>query len=487
VIKVAIDTDKVSVGVLYSNSKSKSRTEEEEQAERQKAVEETLKYFRSFLPMILRVLAKIKDPRQPGKVQYKQAVLFIYGLLMFVFQVSSRREANRIFTKPMFIKNIKEMFPELADLPHADTLEYFLELIGDDVNYIEKALVENIIALIKNKKFQAYLVNNQYLIAIDGTKKLSRNYRFAKECQERHHKREGGGEEIEYYAYVLEANLVFPNGFTLPLLSEFLDRDYGDAIRNKQDCELNAFKRLAVRIKGYFPRLSIMLLLDGLYAVGTVMEICRKYDWDFMIVLKDNCLPSVWAEVNGLSQLKENKQNHFERKWGNRQQKFYWVNDIEYYWNNDKKVETIHVVICEETWEEIDRDGKVIQKHSRHAWISAKPLAKNNIHYRCNQAARHRWSIENCILVEKHYGYSYEHGFALDWNAMRGYHYLMRLGHLINQLASKSIYIVDMVRSKGNRAFILFVRETVTAPWLNLESIRTIVAKGNYQIRMDLG
>ena len=59
-IKVAIDTDKVSVGVLYSNSKSKSRTEEKEQAERQKAVEETLKYFRSFLPMILRVLAVLK-------------------------------------------------------------------------------------------------------------------------------------------------------------------------------------------------------------------------------------------------------------------------------------------------------------------------------------------------------------------------------------------------------------------------------------------
>lgn len=473
-------------GVSYSNAKSSCLTVEDEQAERQGVIEETLKYFRTFLPRTLKILGKVKDPRQPGKIKHKQAVLFIYGLLMFIFQVSSRREANRIFSKPMFMQNLREMFPELETLPHADTLECFLEMIGEDVNYIEMALVENIRALIKGKKLQAYLIENQYLIAIDGTKKLSRNYRWADECQERHHKK-GEEEEVEYYAYVLEANLVFPSGFTIPFLSEFLDRDYGDAIRNKQDCELNAFKRLTKRIKAYFPRLSIMLLLDGLYAVGPVIEICRHCNWDFMIVLKDNCLPSVWAEVNGLSQLKENKRNHLEKKWGNRQQEFHWINDIEYYWDNDKKTETMHVVICDETWEEIDRNGKVIQKQSRHAWISGKPLAKNNIHYRCNKAARHRWAIENCILVEKHYGYSYEHAFALDWNAMRGFHYLMRLGHLINALSLRSIYIIEKVRALGTRAFIQFLQQTLTAPWLNYEPIRKIVTKGSYQLRLELG
>jgi chromate transporter len=41
-------------------------------------------------------------------------------------------------------------------------------------------------------------------------------------------------------------------------------------------------------------------------------------------------------------------------------------------------------------------------------------------------AARHRWNIETEILVEKLYGYNYEHCFSYSWNAMKGYHYWKR-------------------------------------------------------------
>ena len=52
-----------------------------------------------------------------------------------------------------------------------------------------------------------------------------------------------------------------------------------------------------------FPRLPILVLLDGLYPNGPVMELCRLYHWQFMIVLQDDALPSVWEEVRGLGQL----------------------------------------------------------------------------------------------------------------------------------------------------------------------------------------
>ena len=44
---------------------------------------------------------------------------------------------------------------------------------------------------------------------------------------------------------MLEANFAFPNGMTIPLMSEFLSYSEGDQSSNKQDCELKAFKRLA--------------------------------------------------------------------------------------------------------------------------------------------------------------------------------------------------------------------------------------------------
>jgi hypothetical protein len=89
----------------------------------------------------------------------------------------------------------------------------------------------------------------------------------------------------------------------LPLLTEFLNFAEGDTESDKQDCELKAFHRLTSRLKVAFPRLPIMLLLDGLYPNGPVLRACRQSHWQFMIVLKDESLPSVWEEYHGLCPL----------------------------------------------------------------------------------------------------------------------------------------------------------------------------------------
>jgi len=92
----------------------------------------------------------------------------------------------------------------------------------------------------------------------------------------------------------------------IPQLREFLEYAKGDTEANKQDCELRAFARLSERIKALFPRLPILLLLDGLYANGPVMQRCRQYHWQFMIVLKDKDLPTVWEEFHALHALQPN-------------------------------------------------------------------------------------------------------------------------------------------------------------------------------------
>ena len=45
---------------------------------------------------------------------------------------------------------------------------------------------------------------------------------------------------------------------------------------DKQDCELNAFKRLSVNLKKSFPRLPICIVGDGLYPNKTVFGICKQ-------------------------------------------------------------------------------------------------------------------------------------------------------------------------------------------------------------------
>lgn len=453
------------------------KTPEEEQTARQVMVEAVLKVFRALLPGLLADLAKIPDPRNPRKTKHKLTVLLLYGLLAFVFHYSSRREAGREMSRPVFYETLKQLFPELESLPHQDTLCRLLERI--EVEEIETAHINLLRRLIRNKKFVHYLVKKRYLIAIDGTQKFTSEECWGEEYLQRHTK--GQDEEPQYYVYLLEAKLVFPNGLVLPLMSEFLNNTL-DEVTNKQDCELKAFGRLAERLHRYFPKLPITVLLDGLYANGPVIALCRKYRWEFMIVLQDDALPLVWREANGLHKLQPEQEHR--QTWNGRCQRFWWANDIIYeYGPNGRQKQRIHVVVCEETWEELGKQDEIISKTSRHAWISSEPLSKKNVHTRCNLMARQRWGIENDILQEKHQGYHYEHVFSHDWNAMKGYHYLMHLAHLLNELVQSSIGLAEQVQELGIRGFIRLLRETVSGTWLNKAQIEFLAGK-RHQIRL---
>ncbi len=76
------------------NRKSQAKTMEEELAERQDTAERAAIVYRQLLPGLLVKLGRIKDPRVPGKVKHKMTVLMIYGILLFVYQIGSRREAK---------------------------------------------------------------------------------------------------------------------------------------------------------------------------------------------------------------------------------------------------------------------------------------------------------------------------------------------------------------------------------------------------------
>lgn len=462
---------------------SPHKTVEEECEEREEAVEAQIKVFRLMLPTWLKQLSKLEDPRQAKKVKHKLTVVLLFGLLSFVFQMSSRRQLNKQMSRPVFLQTLQRLFPELESLPHADTLNRLLNKL--DISELEAAHVKIINQLIRNKKFCNFLIEKSYPIAIDGTQKLVRDGSWwAEEWLER---RRGSqeGEWVQQYVYVLEANLVFSNGITLPLLSEFLSHAEGDPDDHKQDCELKAFKRLSERLKAYFPQLTIMLLLDGLYPNGPVFELCSEYKWDFMIVLPDKSLSTVWEEIHALRPLMP--KNQLKRNWNGRRQNFYWISDISYEFTSDQKAKVIniHVAVCEEEWETVNAETAEIEtKTSRHVWVSRNPLDHQNIHERCNLGARRRWQIEDSMHTEKRRGYCYEHPFSYSWDAMKGYHYLMRLAHLMHAVAFATKRVKKQVRKLGRRELLFLVKETCANPWLSKTWIADLLAKP-FQLRLE--
>ncbi len=452
-----------------SNCKSRFHSTAEEGLARKEAAWEHLKVLQNNLPILLMRFAKIPDPRNPRKLKHKLSVLLLHGILAFVLQMSSSREATREMSRPMFWENLKHFFPELEECPHHDTLKRLLSEL--EISELENLHLDLIRGWIKKKKFRRYLIDNCYPIAIDGTQKTRRDELWAEECLQRTHNKEKSTEYTEYYVYVLQASLAFSGGLSIPVMAEFLTYAGDGTDDSKQDCELKGFHRLAERLKSAFPALRIMLLMDGLYANGPVMERCRRYKWQYMIVLKDGSIPTLLKEFESLADLEP--QQRYVMAWRGRAQKFKWANKIEYdYGPNGKSTMILHVVECQEHWTEIDDNAQRVEKSSRHVWISSVPLDRWNLHDRCNLGARARWTIENSFNVQKHHGYQYEHCFSYDWNAMKGYHCLMQLGYMFNVMAQYSVELAKTIKDTGVHGLIRFVRETFASPWLDAEWIK---------------
>ena len=191
------------------------------------------------------------------------------------------------------------------------------------------------------------------------------------------------------------------------------------------------------------------------------MSLCRKFRWDYMIVLKDDSLSSVWDEFEGLKKL--NEYNQYNHSWRGRSQYFEAVNGIEYSYGSPEKRIEIHVVVCIEREPFVNSDDEVDVRSCKHAWISSQPLTESNLHLRCNLCARGRWQIEESFLDEKHRGYTYEHAYTHNWNGMKAFHFLMRLGHLLNVLALASEGIATFVDLLGIKGFFHNLVSTMAA------------------------
>ena len=294
------------------NRKSTYQSISEEQEGRSEAVLAYVRLIRQQLPTLLEELSRIPDPRKPQLLQHTLTTLMVYGILMFALQTGSRRRSNETFSAPAMKEALQRLFPDLESIPHHDTLYRLLARIEPEG--IEAAHLSLIRDLIRDKKFAAHLGDGCYMVCIDGTQKMVRRQLPAQGWLQRQVGAENK-KKTQYYVYVLEATLVLSNGVSLPLMSEFLDYRLGDSEREKQDCELRAFFRLTERLKKAFPHLQIMLLLDGLFACGPVIEQCRTYGWHYMIVLQDKSLPYVWQEFHGLRRMM-GAEDRLEQRWG---------------------------------------------------------------------------------------------------------------------------------------------------------------------------
>jgi len=313
-------------------------------------------------------------------------------------------------------------------------------------------------------------------VAIDGTGTISFSRRHCPHCLTR--TRNG---KSFYYHPVLEAKLVTSNGFACSVMTEFIENPGDQA--TKQDCELKAFYRLAERLKRRFSRLPILLSMDGLFAGGPTFDLCQSYGWKFMIVLKDDDLPSVNEEFDALSKLQpENRLVWHTGKGAQIKQAFRWVDDIAYV-DSQKKEHTLSVIECLET--KPDQQGQ--KKTTKFKWVTNYHVSCKNIATLSNDGGRMRWKIENeGFNVQKKGGYGLEHAYTNHPNSAKVFYLLLQIAHLLAQLLYKGDLLKrdfpDGFGSAKNLAFRLL------EAWRNARITQadiTAALQKRFQIRFD--
>ena len=416
--------------------------------------------WNEMLPDLINDFERIKDPRKPKKIKHSITVILIYALLLFLFRLPSRKEINLSLARPKFFENIQTLIPEIDSSPHSDTVARVLERIEPEE--IQEAHIKMLKKLIKNKKFIRLLIDGELPISIDGVEKIKRKGALhAAQWLERHIGSKDN-KEIQQYVYIVEANITFGNGLSIPLMSEFLYYD-GNSDVTKQDCEILGFKRLAKKLKAYFKRQKIIVCLDKLYPCEPVLSQVMGYNWSYMIVLPSNKFKTINESLN------QAKKNQIpipgQLMFNGREQQYAWANGLQH-----KSITGINAISCVEKYTDVDKEtGEEIILYSEHKWITNLKITPSKLHLLCNLCARKRWGIEDSNNTEKNRGYSYKHAFSYNWNAMVCFHYMMRLAHAINVLAEYTPKLKAFIKKNGWSRTLNWVKEVMWSPWVNVQ------------------
>ena len=165
--------------------------------------------------------------------------------------------------------------------------------------------------MIRNKMLEKYKIRGKYYhIIVDGTGLATSRKKYNKNCLVKNKTDKRGKEYQEYSTYVLEAKLVIGD-MVFSIGSEFVENEEENV--DKQDCEINAFKRLADKIKKEYPRLRIIMSGDALYAKKPVMDICKEKGWKYIIRFKEGSIPTLYKEFETIvSTDNESKKENYQ-------------------------------------------------------------------------------------------------------------------------------------------------------------------------------
>ncbi len=349
--------------------------------------------FSVLLEVLKDAFSRILDHRNPQKLNYQITDIYTAAFAMFFFQDKSLLEFQRQMENRYRLCNLTTVFgisktPEDSQLRNVidiHSYETILAIFKDYFSRLQRGKYLN--------KFQ--ILGGRYLVTLDGSEYFSSKKLECEKCLSKEHK----NGTITFLHQILQATIVHPDmKQVIPLAPEFIRNGDGG---KKQDCEINAGKRLIHTIRNDHSHLPMIIVGDSLYSKAPFVNELNRLNYSYILVAKPDDHKCLYLDIEGLRQ-----GNLLESHTTTEKNKIYiyeWSNDV--YLNSSKdspKVNFFQLTIT-------DKSGKVTY---RSAWVTDIPVTAETIE-ELVRAGRARWKIENeCFNTLKNQGYHIDHNFG---------------------------------------------------------------------------
>ena len=339
-------------------------------------------------------------------------------------------------------------------MPHYDTLNYYLERLSPEcLCELRKKMITS---LIRGKQFNRGRLQGKYWkVILDGTGLFYFKEKHCENCLCTVRTDEDGKKTKLYYHKVLEAKIVLSESMVLSIGTEFIENEKEDV--SKQDCELNAAKRLLKKIKKDYPRLPICIQGDALYATEPFMKLCKKtYHWEYLLTQKDTRQKKL---DEGFEWIKAGDDAIRQKGLCKEKGTGFFANHVE---EVAGKTETMNVFEYE--YERTDEEGTT--QRVCFQWITSLEVTKRNLEEMI-LTGRGRWKIENEGFNNQKNGiYRIEHLNSKNSTAMKNHYLVTQISDILMQLyLAWNPYVKELKQTIKNTSSGLlesFRRQTVT-------------------------
>ena len=424
-----------------------------------------------YVPEILKYIDEIREPRKRNN--YSMRYLIMSEMLMFLSEGKSQRFTETAYRDNKYLENIGKIIKEeLRKIPDAEIYTNVFSKVEKEE--IEKFQYKINYQMIRNKIYEGSKILGKYNLVLDATRFQKAHYEISEEWL-----KETKDGNTTWYLSMLELKLV-ANNMAISLMNEMIknedkkkENETEEEIKNKsieelkQDCELNASKRMLPRFRKIYPRLPVRIIADSLYPSIGLIELCEKENLEYIFVLKDKRIPTLLAEFLTLVSMSEGNREIKETK--EQIVLTLWENDIDY---KGKKINVIR---------QITKD-KETGKYSKWMWITNREITRNNL-YKIIYCAKLRDYIENQGFREQKVtsGIDLKHIYSKDIKAIKVIYTIIQITHLILQIIEHSDICGDFNKKYGSvKVFRRKFYAHLTEKDINIEIIQIKI-----QIRFD--